>query len=285
MQLRSLLSLSLVAATVLAAPVPVPAAAALARKRDLASIQAALNTINSALQGLDNSVKATESVTIGGGIQLLGAVGAVKSSIQDATTQVQASQTLDRRDARNLKAATDALTNNVKVTINDVIAKKRLVDSLGATPLVAVALEDQKSASVALAQALVSKVPPELTADAQKSAAALSTVLDQGIGIFGGTTVTKAGPGAAAGAGAGAGAGAASVPVGAVTLCQFVDPANAATEVPVASKTPVAAGAAAVPAAPVSAPAAVPAAPFAPPAGTGDLLKSFMGFFGGLMKH
>ncbi|TQN64453.1 Cell wall mannoprotein 1 [Colletotrichum shisoi] len=253
MQLRSLLSLSLVAATVLAAPLPATvaaAAAAASRKRDLASIQAALNTINSALQGLDNSVKATTSVTIGGGIQLLGAVGGVKTSIQDATTQVQASQPLNRQDARNLKAATDALTNNVKVTINDVVAKKSLVDSLGATPLVAVALQDQKTASAALAQALVSKVPPELNAEAQKSAATLSTVLDQGIGIFGGTTVAPA-----------AGADAASSSAGATTVCQAVDPATAAAD------------------------AAAGAAPAAAPAGGGGLLGGLMGFLGGLMKH
>ncbi|GJC87592.1 cell wall mannoprotein 1 [Colletotrichum liriopes] len=209
MQLHSLLSFSLAAVTVLAAPVSIQQSK---YKRDLATIQAALNTINSALQGLDNSVKATNSVSIGGGIQLLGAVGGVKTSIEDATTQVRASEVLNTQDARNLKAATDALTNNVKVTINDVVAKKALVDSLGATPLVAVALQDQKTASVALAQALVSKVPPELNADAQKSATALSTVLDQGIGIFGGTTVPP--PATAA-------------PAGGATVCQAVDPAAA----------------------------------------------------------
>ncbi|KZL79685.1 cell wall galactomannoprotein mp2 allergen f17-like protein [Colletotrichum incanum] len=210
MQLHSLLSFSLAAVTVLAAPVSIQQSK---YKRDLATIQAALNTINSALQGLDNSVKATNSVTIGGGIQLLGAVGGVKTSIEDATTQVQASQVLNKQDAKNLKAATDALTNNVKVTINDVVAKKGLVDSLGATPLVAVALQDQKTASVALAQALVSKVPPELNADAQKSASALSTVLDQGIGIFGGTTVAP--PATAA-------------PAEGAAVCQAVDSAAAA---------------------------------------------------------
>ncbi|KAH0432155.1 hypothetical protein CcaCcLH18_06653 [Colletotrichum camelliae] len=205
MLLRSLLSFTLVAATVLAAPVTTTK-----YKRDLATIQAALNTINSALQGLDNSVKNTQTVTLGGGIQLLGAVGSVKTSIEDATTQVQASEVLNRKDALNLKAATDALTNNVKVTINDVVAKKSLVDSLGATPLVAVALQDQKSASVALAQALVSKVPQELNADAQKSAVALSTVLDQGIAVFGGTSVPPL-PGAPG-----------APPAGASTVCQAV---------------------------------------------------------------
>ncbi|KAF5525450.1 Cell wall mannoprotein 1 [Colletotrichum aenigma] len=210
MLLRSLLSFTLVAATVLGAPVITTK-----YKRDLATIQAALNTINSALQGLDNSVKNTQTVTLGGGIQLLGAVGNVKTSIEDATTQVQASEVLNRKDALNLKAATDALTNNVKVTINDVVAKKSLVDSLGATPLVAVALQDQKSASVALAQALVSKVPQELNADAQKSAGALSTVLDQGIAVFGGTSVPAL-PGAP-GAPPPAGAAAAGS-----TVCQAV---------------------------------------------------------------
>lgn len=217
MQLRSLLSLTLAAATVLAAPVSIPK-----HKRDLASIQAALNTINSALQGLDNSVKATTTVTLGGGIQLIGAVGSVKTSIEDATTQVQASEVLNKKDAMNLKAATDALTNNVKVTINDVVAKKSLVDSLGATPLVAVALQDQKTASVALAQALVSKVPPELNADAQKSAGALSTVLDQGIAIFGGTSVPLPAAPAAPGA----------PPPGGATVCQAVVPPPAADAAP-----------------------------------------------------
>ncbi|KAK1974995.1 hydrophobic surface binding protein A-domain-containing protein [Colletotrichum cereale] len=186
MQLHYLLSLSLAAVTVFAAPVSIQPSN---YKRDFAGIQAALNTINSALQGLDNSVKNTKSVTIGAGIQILGAVSGVKNSIEAATAQVQASETLNPKDARNLKAATDALTNNVKVTINDVVAKKSLVDSLGATPLVAAGLLDQKTASVALAQALVSKVPPEMNAEAQLSATALSNVLDEGIRIFGGISV------------------------------------------------------------------------------------------------
>ncbi|KAF9878392.1 hypothetical protein CkaCkLH20_03884 [Colletotrichum karsti] len=211
MLLRSLWLYAFTAATVVAAPVPTNK-----YKRDLATIQAALNTINSALQGLDNSVKATQTVTLGGGIQLLNAVTNVKSSIEDATPQVQASEVLNRKDALNLKAATDALTNNVKVTINDVVAKKSLVDSLGATPLVAIALQDQKSASVALAQALVSKVPPELSADAQKSAGALSSVLDQGIAVFGGTSVAAPVPPGAAGASS--------------TVCQAVIPPSSATE-------------------------------------------------------
>ncbi|KAK1992632.1 hypothetical protein LX36DRAFT_732022 [Colletotrichum falcatum] len=181
--LLSLLVLS--AAAVLAAPLSIRHESS-KYKRDLASIQAALNTINMALQGLDNSVKITKSITFGSGIQLLSSVGSVKNTIQDATVQVQASAPLNEKDSRNLKAATDALTNNVKVTINDIVAKKALVDNLGVTPLVAVALQDQKSASSALAQALVSKVPPELKDMAQVSATALSRVLDEGIGIFSG---------------------------------------------------------------------------------------------------
>ncbi|KAK1976203.1 hydrophobic surface binding protein A-domain-containing protein [Colletotrichum cereale] len=189
MHLHHLLSLSLAAVTAFAAPVSIQPSI---YKRDLVGIQAALNTINSALQGLDNSVKNTQSITIGTGIQLIGGVSGVKNAIEAATTQVQASEVLNAKDARNLKAATDALTNNVKVTINDVVAKKSLVDSLGATPLVAVGLQDQKTASVALAQALVSKVPPEMNAEAQLSVTALSNVLDEGIGIFGGISVPAA---------------------------------------------------------------------------------------------
>ncbi|EFQ30185.1 hypothetical protein CGRA01v4_00432 [Colletotrichum graminicola] len=186
MQLHYLLSLFLVAVTVSAAPLSIEP---YKYKRDLATIQAALNNINSALQSLDNSVKSTKSVTLSAGIQVLGALTGVKSSIEDATTQVQASQVLNAKDSRNLKAATDALTNNVKVTINDVVAKKSLVDSIGATPLVAVALQDQKTASTTLAQTLVSKVPPDMTSDAQLSANALSNVLNEGIAIFSGLSV------------------------------------------------------------------------------------------------
>ncbi|KAK2044232.1 hypothetical protein LZ31DRAFT_466871 [Colletotrichum somersetense] len=199
MQVHYFLSLFLAALTVSAAPVSIKPSK---YKRDLASIQAALNTINTALQSLDNSVKSTKAITLVSGIQLLGGVTGVKSSIEDATTQVQTSEVLNAKDSRNLKAATDALTNNVKVTINDVVAKKSLVDNLGVTPLVAVALQDQKTASTALAQALVSKVPADMRSDAQVSANALSNVLNEGIGIFNGLSAPAAGAGAGAGAGA-----------------------------------------------------------------------------------
>ncbi|EXF83580.1 hypothetical protein CFIO01_00722 [Colletotrichum fioriniae PJ7] len=263
---RSLLSFTFAAVTVLAAPVSIQHAK---YKRDLATIQAALNTINSALQGLDNSVKATNTVTLGGGIQLLNAVGNVKSSIEDATTQVQGSEVLNKKDALNLKAATDALTNNVKVTINDVVAKKSLVDSLGATPLVAVALQDQKSASVALAQALVSKVPPELNGDAQKSATALSTVLDQGIGVFGGTSVPPL-PAAPP-------PGPPAAPPGATTVCQAVMPDGTAVGLATAIDNPP-------PPPPAAAPEAPAEAPAAGPGGGGGLLGGLMGLLG-LRKH
>ncbi|KAK2009755.1 hypothetical protein LZ32DRAFT_608168 [Colletotrichum eremochloae] len=209
MQLHYFLSIFLAAVTVFAAPVSIQSSK---YKRDLADIQAALNTINTALQSLDNSVKSTKAITLGSGIQLLGAVTGVKSSIEDATKQVQASEPLNAKDSRNLKAATDALTNNVKVTINDVVAKKSLVDSLGVTPLVAVALQDQKSASGALAQALVSKVPSDMTSDAQLSANALSSVLDEGIGIFNGMSVSSTGNGLAVEGGTAAPAAAAPAP-------------------------------------------------------------------------
>ncbi|KAK2054294.1 hypothetical protein LY76DRAFT_665159 [Colletotrichum caudatum] len=195
MQLHYFLSLILAALVVSAAPVSTSPSK---YKRDLADIQAALNTINSALQGLDNSVKGTKAITLGSGIQLLGGVTGVKSAIEGATAQVQASESLNAKDSRNLKAATDALTNNVKVTINDIVAKKSLVDNLGVTPLVAVALQDQKTASAGLAQALVSKVPAEMRADAQVSANALSNVLNEGIGIFNGLSAPAAGAGAQA---------------------------------------------------------------------------------------
>ncbi|OHF02514.1 hypothetical protein CORC01_02209 [Colletotrichum orchidophilum] len=264
MLLRFLLSFIFAAVTVLAAPVSIQQSK---YKRDLATIQAALNTINSALQGLDNSVKATNTISLGGGIQLLNAVGNVKSSIEDATTQVRGSDVLNKQDAQNLKAATDALTNNVRVTINDVVAKKSLVDSLGATPLVAVALQDQKSASVALAQALVSKVPPELTADAQKSASALSTVLDQGISVFGGTSVPSL-PAAPP-------PGPPAAPPGAKMVCQAVMPDGTAVGIATVLDDPPAPPPAAAPEASAEASAA---------GGGGGLLGGLMGLLG-LGKH
>jgi len=189
MQLHYFLSIFLVAVTVSAAPLSIKP---YKYKRDLASIQAALNTINSALQALDNSVKSANSLSLSAGIQVFGALTGVRSAIEDATPQVQASQVLNAKDSRNLKAATDALTNNVKVTINDVVAKKSLVDSFGGTPFVAAALQDQKTASSSLAQALVSRVSSDMTSDAQLSANALSNVLDEGIAIFSGVGVPAA---------------------------------------------------------------------------------------------
>lgn len=162
---------------------------------DLASIQSALDTINSGLRNLDTALISLNQGTAGSLLELGQASVPV---LQNATQIIMQSAPLSLSDVQSLSTSTAALRQNVNLTINDFIAQKPLFDSLQTSPLVLQGLQGSKDAAVQLGQALVSKFPPEAATmpqvNEQTTAAVgeLAAIFDRGIGVFSGVDPSAA---------------------------------------------------------------------------------------------
>lgn len=156
---------------------------------DVASIQAALDTINAGLRNLDTALLGLNQGTAGSLLELGKAAVPI---LQNATQVVQQSAPLSLQDTLSLGTATAALRQNVNLTMNDLIAQKPFFDSIQASPLVLQGLVSDKDAAAQLGQALISKFPPEAATtpqvNEQTTAAVneLSTIFDRAIAAFSG---------------------------------------------------------------------------------------------------
>lgn len=153
------------------------------RPRDLATIQTALEGINTALAQLDTSILSGKV-----DFSLIQASMSVLQSIQSATGQVQASQPLDVADTSNLKATTDSLTSYVNVTVSDLIKDQAVFQRVGATQQVLQTLQTTKMAAVQLANVLAGRVPSDLSSIADQGVNNLVDALDRGVAVYNGTT-------------------------------------------------------------------------------------------------
>lgn len=152
---------------------------------DLASIQNVLDTINAGLLALDQAVvglPATQSA--------LTTVGAAAVAVlANATQIVDQSAPLTLDEALSLSASTAALRQNSNLTINDFIAQRGFFDSNNLTGLVLQALAEDKVASIALGNSLLSKVSslsqiPGGQEMANATVVELNAIYDRGIALF-----------------------------------------------------------------------------------------------------
>ncbi|TLD30369.1 hypothetical protein PspLS_02665 [Pyricularia sp. CBS 133598] len=163
---------SLLLATGLAAPAVV--------KRDLASIQNSLKTIETGLGKLTTAVKGltTDAQT---GPPILAASDDLAKTIKQATTDINASQELSLQDALTLQQSSGTLTTAVKDTIDALKGKKDTLDQLGFTKIAVQTLQTQKTDSTALGKAIVSKIPAIGQSIAQQAVDQVTAQIDDGI--------------------------------------------------------------------------------------------------------
>lgn len=163
---------SLLLATGLAAPAIV--------KRDLASIQGALKTVETGLGKLTTAVK---SITTDpqSGPPVLSASDDLAKIIKQATTDINASQELSLQDALTLQQSSSGLTTAVKDTMDALKGKKDTLDQLGFTKIAIQTLQTQKTDSTALGKAIVSKIPAIGQSIAQQAVDGVTNQIDDGI--------------------------------------------------------------------------------------------------------
>ncbi|KAK7956333.1 uncharacterized protein PG986_005555 [Apiospora aurea] len=173
----------------------------------LATIQQAIGAVSDALGDLDTKVKAISGTDVNSAAPVLQASQKIQMTMQASTAKVSGAEALGVFDALSLQDTASSLVTSVNTTMKDLAAKKPQLDMLGVTSVAVQSIQDQKTASKALGDAIVSKVPGVGQGIAQGSIDQINAALDGGIKAL---SAGGAGAGAGAGAGTGAGAGAGS---------------------------------------------------------------------------
>ncbi|QDS72092.1 hypothetical protein FKW77_003369 [Venturia effusa] len=151
-------------------------------KRDLQTITTSIQSVGTALTALDTSIKAIKGP--GDAMNVVGMSQMVNQALADATTKISATQPITLTDALSLQQSAQTLSTTATNTVTDLIAKKDIIFQANAGPLTLQNLQAQKTASDALAKAVVAKVPANVQSIAQQQTAMISTSLDKGIAAF-----------------------------------------------------------------------------------------------------
>jgi hypothetical protein len=143
---------------------------------------AAFEGIISAIDGqVDTLISAINGFSGGDGAEVQGAsdelVAIIRTGIETANAQPELSQT----EALGLVEPVQALIVKVDVAIDGLIAKKEQFVSGGLGGAIKASLAQQHAASIDLATAISSKVPPSLEAIAQELAAGVSAAIQRGV--------------------------------------------------------------------------------------------------------
>ncbi|KAH8881669.1 hypothetical protein GQ53DRAFT_701839, partial [Thozetella sp. PMI_491] len=149
----------------------------------LQTLQTSIQKVQTALGTLDTAVKAltTDPNTA---TPILTASQGVESTIKQATTDISGTTELSLTDALSLQSTATGLTTAVNTTIADIVSKKATFDQLGVSSIVLQTLQQQKTDSAALGQAIVSKVPAVGQTIAQQSIDQVNAAIDSGIAAF-----------------------------------------------------------------------------------------------------
>jgi len=151
--------------------------------RDLQTIQGVVTQVSDQVGNLQ---KAVDSFSGDAG-PLTSANTQLLSILKDGTSKIQATSELSQTDALGLTQPVQSLASAVDGVVNGLISKKDAIVSAGQGGTVLDALQQQKTASDALAAAITSKVPQELQSIAAQLSGTIATSLDKGIAAFQGT--------------------------------------------------------------------------------------------------
>ncbi|KAK2024583.1 hypothetical protein LX32DRAFT_569659 [Colletotrichum zoysiae] len=155
--------------------------ASLKSKRQLETIQGALQNVQDSLGQLDTSVKALNAADPNTAANLLDASNKVQTALKQGTTQIQGAQELSIGDALTLQQSAGGLTGAVQTTVDDLVSKKPELDKLQATSIAVDQLKQQKAVAGDFSTAIVSKIPAIGQGIAQQSVDQVTTSLDGGI--------------------------------------------------------------------------------------------------------
>lgn len=150
-------------------------------ERDVAAVTSVLSAVQDKVQTLDTAIKGWN----GGAIDsVLSASDDVVSAINSGVTTIKGSGDLSTSDALALPGPVNDLTDVVKTTIDDLIAKKDQGEKACAIPATQDALKKQYDAAKDLSDTIVSKVPESLASIAQNLASGITDAIQKGINAY-----------------------------------------------------------------------------------------------------
>lgn len=158
--------------------------AAPVEKRQVATINTAVQQIMTSLTALDTSINAIQGPA--DAMKVVAASNNVQQTLQTSTTMVNAIQPISLTDALGLQQTTGALTTQVNTVVTDLTAKKAIIQQAGQTQTTLQSLQQQRAAADGFAKAVTSKVPANVQNIAANQAGMVSAALDKGIAAFGG---------------------------------------------------------------------------------------------------
>lgn len=179
------------ATSVMAAPVDIERRQVDAIKDALAPVMTSLKDLDTAINGLTTDPQTAAPI--------LTTSQAASKALSGATTKIQAADDLGLIGSLGLQQTGTDLATQVTTTIGDLTAKKPVLDQLGVTPVAIQALQQQKTDSGGLSEALLSKVPALARPIAGQSTDMINKAVDDGI-----AALSAGGTAAAPAAGAGA---------------------------------------------------------------------------------
>jgi len=158
-------------------------------QRDLSTFTAAFSAVGSAISAFDTSVNAlTPTSDISTAItDLTAKSNAILDALNTGATNINASAVLSLTDSLSLLNLSNQLVATTNTTINDLIAKKSIIDAANEDAFVVTQLTAVKSATQGFIAAIVAHVPSAVQSIAQSQATQVITVLNNGITAFGGT--------------------------------------------------------------------------------------------------
>lgn len=161
-------------------------------KRDFTLIQSTLNNVNGLLGKIDNSINALNTTNVAtDGPQLLQLGQGVPASLQGVLDQIQASQVLTVDETNGLNSARTALSNNINLTISDLVRQKPLFDSIpGLSNRIADDVQQVRNITGILLQVVASKLNPAAQGGAPPFGSSLA-VFEMAITIFRGQAATN----------------------------------------------------------------------------------------------
>ncbi|KAI9692119.1 MAG: hypothetical protein M1822_006349 [Bathelium mastoideum] len=128
------------------------------KKRDVTTIENALNAINTAAGTLDTDVKAFDGSSAAV-TTLESDSAAVLNAINTGNSQIAPTAAISDTDALTVAGTTQTLITTLNQTISDLIAQKPAFDSAGVSSTVLSQLQQQNSAATTFGATVVSKVP------------------------------------------------------------------------------------------------------------------------------
>ncbi|KZL79730.1 cell wall protein [Colletotrichum incanum] len=182
MQTQSLV-LGLLGQAVLLAAIPLRAKAVIERRDNLEIIETALAPVFSSLRSVDAAVLALDGTPTTAN-NLLTVSQQNEVIVNQAILDVRATGDLSATKSLKLRQTTDELASQTKLTLDDLVVRKPILDKLGVSNVALQNLQQQQISSLSLSDALAEKVPKV----GQKQAAAdkgnLQSILSKAVAAY-----------------------------------------------------------------------------------------------------